>query len=206
MGTFLPSIALADRASEVLLPPGEKPVALFDGRDLAGWEGLVGKRWTVEDGPMRGADAGDVPASTYLFTKGKHRDARRRLEVKQTRGDTFSTMHSAVVVLGEILEDKGGQHGFKGSLVMFCNDRGAWDANHRDRDFAPRYPTNWQHPAEIVGDWNRIEGLIRGDHPLLPVKAPSVPPMRGSGRDGSRHPVDTFIRQPRAAGGPLPSA
>jgi hypothetical protein len=164
LGTFLPSIALADWASEVLLPPGEKPVALFDGRGLSGWEGLVGKHWTVEDGTIRGANTGDVPASTYLFTKGKHRDFRLLLEVKQTRGDHFSPMHSAVAVLGEVQEDKGGPYGFKGPLVMFCNDWGVWDANRRNRVFPPRYPTNWRHPAEIVGDWNRIEVLVRGDH------------------------------------------
>ncbi|MEI6357413.1 MAG: DUF1080 domain-containing protein, partial [Verrucomicrobiota bacterium] len=188
LGAILPSVALADRAPEVLSPPGEKLVALFDGRDLSGWEGLVGKHWTVEDGTIRGANAGDVPASTYLFTKGKHRDFRLLLEVKQTRGDHFSPMHSAVAVLGEVLEDKGGPYGFKGPLVMFCNDWGVWDANRRNRVFPPRYPTNWRQPAEIVGDWNRIEVLVRGDHPFLRVKAPSIPPPRRSRRDGPLHP------------------
>ena len=69
-----------------------------------------------------------------------------------------------MAVLGEVLEDKGGPYGFKGPLVMFCNDWGVWDANRRNRVFPPRYPTNWQHPAEIVGNWNRIEVLVRGDH------------------------------------------
>ena len=205
MGAILPSVALADRAPEVLSPPGEKLVALFDGRDLSGWEGSGGRLWTVADGPILGVDAGDVPASTYRFPKGKHRDFRLLLEVKQTRGDHFSPMHSAVAVLGEVQEDKGGPYGFKGPLVMFCNDWGVWDANRRNRVFPPRYPTNRRHPAEIVGDWNRIEVLVRGDHPFLRVKAPSIPPTRRSGRDGPPHPVDAFIRVQRAGGGPLPS-
>src|SRR3954471_21815567 len=58
---FLPLAALAaDPAS------GPAPVALFDGRTLAGWEGDA-KHWRVEDGGITGAIAADEKLGGNLF-------------------------------------------------------------------------------------------------------------------------------------------
>ncbi len=42
----------------------EKPVALFNGKDLTGWEGLK-ERWSVEEGVIVGRNNDKVPTSTY---------------------------------------------------------------------------------------------------------------------------------------------
>lgn len=79
----------------VRLPASERVERLFNGKDFSGWEGQIEKYWSVQGGAIRGANREAVPASTYLFTKRSYREFRVLLEVKQTRGPDFSTMHSA---------------------------------------------------------------------------------------------------------------
>src|SRR5258706_7746234 len=112
----------SDWSRSIDFSKSEKPELLFDGRTLNGWEGQ--KYWSVHDGAIRGANESEVPASTYLFTRKSYRNFRLLLEVKQTRGTNFSTMHSAVAALGEKIADKGDPFGFKGPLLMFWNDWG----------------------------------------------------------------------------------
>jgi hypothetical protein len=141
------------------LPAKEKPIRLFNGKDLTGWEGAKGY-WSVVDGAIRGANTTEVPSSTYLFTRGSYRNFRLLLEVKQTRSPKHSPMHSAVAVLGEKMTDKGGNaFGFRGPLVMFCNDWGIWDAHRRNRVV----PVGPGPKAEKVGEWNLIEVLVVGN-------------------------------------------
>ena len=143
---------------EKKFPAGEKPVRLFNGNDLTGWEGS--KHWTVEDGAIKGANADPVPSSTYLFTKDSYRNYRLVFEVKQTRSPKHSTRHSAVATLGEKFTDKGDNaFGFKGPLLMFCADWGIWDAHRRNRVV----PVGAGPKVEKVGDWNLIEVLVIGN-------------------------------------------
>ena len=151
-----------DWSRSVRFPKGEKRVVLFNGRDLTGWEGRVERYWSVEEGVIRGANEDEVPASTYLFTKKSYRNFRLLFEVKQTRGERYSTMHSAVGALGEMFSDKDDRYSFRGPLLMFCNDWGIWDANRRDRIY-PAGAGRVDHPAEKVGGWNKIEILVLGN-------------------------------------------
>ena len=167
---FFAVTALAeDWAESVKLPKTETAVKLFNGKDLAGWEGQIEKYWSVQDGAIRGTNPGPVAASTYLFTRESYRDFRLLLEVKQTRGAGFSTMHSAVAALGEKFEDKGDAFSFRGPLLMFCNDWGVWDANRRNRVFPPGHGGQWQQAGEKVGEWNRVEILVIGDRIRMAV-------------------------------------
>ncbi len=146
------------------LPAGEKPIALFNGKDLKGWQGIKG-RWSVEGGLIVGRNNDRVPTSTYLFTDKSYRNFRLLFEVKQTRSSKHSTMHSAVAVLGERFTDKGDNpFGFKGPLLMFCNDWGIWDAYRRNRTVPDQHRGQF-HPkgVERVGDWNKIEVLVVGN-------------------------------------------
>ncbi|NNC87035.1 MAG: DUF1080 domain-containing protein, partial [Akkermansiaceae bacterium] len=147
-----------------LLPKGEKPLYLFNGSNLDGWDGDP-KFWRVEDGLIIGENKGVVPSSTYLFTKGTFRNFRLLFEVKQTMSPLHSTMHSAVAALGERFEDKGGNaHGFKGPLLMFCHDWGIWDAYGRNRVFPPGQKGPLAGlAAEKKGAWNRVEFLVTGN-------------------------------------------
>ena len=141
------------------LPKSEEAVHLFNGENLSGWDGDP-KYWSVVDGMIRGANDDRVPSSTYLFTKKEYRNFRLLLEVKQTVGEGYSTMHSAVCALGERFADKGvNQFGFKGPLLMFCHDWGIWDAYRRNRT-VDRGPGP---KVEKKGEWNLIEILVIGN-------------------------------------------
>ena len=158
------SLAAAQPSSEfntaiAKIPATESKQSLFNGKDLTGWQGDE-NRWSVADGLIRGANQDNVASSTYLFTEKNYRNFRLLLEVKQTIGEEYSTMHSAVCVLGERFTDKGDNaFGFKGPLLMFCHDWGIWDAYRRnrvvERGAGPK--------VERKGDWNLIEILVVGN-------------------------------------------
>jgi Domain of Unknown Function (DUF1080) len=156
-------VKLADWASGIALPASEKARPLFDGVSLDGWTGHEAGVWSVEPGVIRAATSAALPASTYLFHREEVREFRLLFEVKQTMGPEFSTMHSAVGVLGERFTDAGDAHGFKGPLVMFCHDWGIWDAHGRNRVVPANATSAITLPAEKPGEWNQIELLVLGD-------------------------------------------
>ncbi len=145
--------------AESLFPAAEDVKHLFNGSDLAGWQGDL-KSWTVSKGMIRGANSDRVPSSTYLFTEDSYREFRLIFEVRQTVAPGFSTMHSAVAALGEKFTDAGDNaFGFRGPLLMFCHDWGIWDAHRRNRVV----PGDAGLKAERRGEWNLIEILVKGN-------------------------------------------
>lgn len=144
------------------LADGSAPRELFNGKDLRGWSGADG-RWSVEDGMIVGRNNDTVATSTYLFSDEQFTDFRLTLRVRQTVGAGYSTMHSAVAACGEQFNDAGDPYGFRGPLLMFCQDWGIFDAYGRNRVVPPEYPTFWQHDAERIGEWNSIDILVVGD-------------------------------------------
>jgi len=162
---FLPTVGLAqdDWAHSIQLPEGEVAIELFSGEDLAGWEGDM-QYFSVRDGLIRAANSMPVPTSTYLFTKESYRDFRLLLEVKQTLGEGYSTMHSAVAALGVVTNEGANQHGFGGPLLMFCHDWGIFDAHGRGRVVPPGHTKSIVHPPyERIGEWNQLEILVLGN-------------------------------------------
>jgi hypothetical protein len=71
----LPSLAQNDKKS--------KPVPLFDGKTLDGWEGDTEKTWRVEDGAIAGGSLDkEVPRNEFLCTKKNYGDFELKLKVK----------------------------------------------------------------------------------------------------------------------------
>jgi hypothetical protein len=147
-------------AQTVNLPEGEKGVPLFNGKDLSGWTGDTAKYFSVVDRMIRAANESPVATSTYLFTSARYRNFRLLFEVRQTRSSRHSTTHSAIAALGQQINDGDNPFGFRGPLLMFCNDWGLWDANRRNRVHPPRQDEIWLWQGERVGQWNQIEILI----------------------------------------------
>jgi lysophospholipase L1-like esterase len=157
-----------------LFPEQEKPLPLFNGEDLSGWQG-DDRFWSVHNGTIRGANEGEVPSSSYLFTDEAYRNFRLVLNVKQIMSEKHGTMHSAVAVLGERFEDKGpNPFGFKGPLLMFCHDWGIWDAYRRNRIEPANHRGTLNTSAENKGDWNQIEFLVIGNRIRCAVNGQQV--------------------------------
>ena len=66
--------------------------------------------------------------------------------------------------LGERIDDSGdNKHGFRGPLLMFCQDWGIWDAHRRNRVEPKGHRGTLKIDAERRGDWNLIELLVVGN-------------------------------------------
>ena len=150
-------------AASVSLPKSETAVSLFNGTNFDGWQGLTEKYWSIDSGVLVGRNDSPNPASTYLLTTKSYRNFRLLMEVKQTLGPDYSTMHSAVCCLGEIIDDKGQSFGFRGPLLMFCHDWGIWDAHRRNRIFPIDHRGTYMPGVERKGEWNQIEILVIGN-------------------------------------------
>jgi hypothetical protein len=140
------------------LPKGEKPIRLFDGKDLNGWEGQTDKYWSVQDGIIVGKNNQEnAPQfSTYLVTEKEYRDFRLIFEAKLVE----SEMHSGIALWGESVEKGGDPYSYKGHLVMFPSGYGYWDLYRRNgiyKDDGRAKAAGKQH------DWNRMEILAIGD-------------------------------------------
>jgi hypothetical protein len=61
--------------------------AFFNGKDLAGWEGLIDQFWSVKDGAIIGS-GGDkaVPFNTFLCSKKKYQDFELSFQIRLKGG------------------------------------------------------------------------------------------------------------------------
>lgn len=142
-----------------LVPPREgkrETIELFNGKDLSGWTGHIGKYWSVKDGVIVGKNSDPIPVSTYLLTERKFSDFRLTFDFKLAEAE----MHSGVAFWGRTAPERGDPYTYAGHLVMFPSNYGFYDlygrnAIHRNADQAK--PVGKQH------DWNRIEVLAQGN-------------------------------------------
>jgi CubicO group peptidase (beta-lactamase class C family) len=159
--SLLSRLALAaDWSEEQIskLPSGETPVKLFNGKDLTGWEGHVGKYFSVEKGVIVGKNSQEnaPKASTYLLTKLKFRNFRLIFESQLVT----SEMHSGISLWGKAIEKEEGPFTYQGHLVMYPSGYGFWDLYRRNGIYGDTLGV-----ARRVGkqhDWNRMEILAIG--------------------------------------------
>jgi hypothetical protein len=141
------------------LPKGEEPIHLFNGTDLTGWKGQIGKYFSVEEGAIVGRNGKqNAPlASTYLVTDKNYRNFRLIFEAKLVK----SEMHSGIALWGKTVEKKGDPYSYKGHLVMFPSGYGYYDLYGRNSIY-----TDKSGAAKKAGkqhDWNRMEILAIGN-------------------------------------------
>ncbi|MFN0017834.1 MAG: DUF1080 domain-containing protein [Pirellulaceae bacterium] len=170
----------ADWSASVKFPEGEKPVKLFNGKDLEGWEGNTGeagtpKYFTVKDGMIvaRNEKENAPKISNYLFSKKKYRNFRLVFEGKLAE----SSMHSGIAIWGKRHNPDGSEpNSYQGHLVMFPSGWGFWDLYRRngiyqDKDGAAQ-------KADNKGGWNKMEILAIGDRIRLAVNGQLVADWR----------------------------
>jgi len=141
------------------LPPSEKPVHLFNGKDFSGWEGQTDKNFSIADGVIvaRNGAENAPAASTYLVTKEKYRNFRLIFESKLVT----SEMHSGIALWGKTVEKSGDPYSYMGHLVMFPSGYGFYDLYRRNSIYQDK-----QGVAKKAGkqhDWNRMEILAIGN-------------------------------------------
>jgi CubicO group peptidase (beta-lactamase class C family) len=140
------------------LPGGEKAVHLFDGKSLDGWDGHIGKYFSVQDGVIVGKNTQEnaPKASTYLLTKQNYRNFRLIFESRLVT----SEMHSGITLWGKAIEKEEGPFTYQGHLVMYPSGYGYYDLYRRNSIYQDTLGI-----ARRVGkqhDWNQMEILAIG--------------------------------------------
>ena len=140
------------------LPKSEKPIHLFNGKDLSGWEGQTKKYFNVEKGIIVGRNNQEnaPKASTYLVTKKKYRNFRLIFESKLVT----SEMHSGIALWGKTVEKEGDPFSYMGHLVMFPCGYGYYDLYRRNSIYPDE--NGVAKKAGKQHDWNRMEILAIG--------------------------------------------
>jgi len=154
----------ADWAATVKFPASEKPVKLFNGKDLEGWEGHADKYFRVKDGVIvaRNEKENAPKVSTYLLTKKSYRNFRLVFEGKLAE----SQMHSGIAIWGKKFDKDGESHSYQGHLVMFPTHWGFWDLYRRNGIYTD---DGRAKKADNVGGWNKMEILAIGSRIRLAV-------------------------------------
>jgi hypothetical protein len=141
-------------------------LTLFDGKDLAGWEGHE-SLWSVKDGAIVGKNTEPVKVSTYLLTRQKFSDFRLTATVKLVE----SEMHSGIAFWGRNAPEHGDRYTYAGHLVMFPSNWGMYDLFGRNGlpvDGGPAKKVGKQH------DWNDLEILAQGNRVRVAVNGVQV--------------------------------
>jgi CubicO group peptidase (beta-lactamase class C family) len=140
------------------LPQGEKPIRLFNGRDLSGWKGQTQKYFSVVDGTIVAKNGKeDTPkASTYLMTEKHYRNFRLIFESRLVT----SEMHSGVALWGKPVERAGDPFSYQGHLVMYPSGYGFYDLYRRNSIFQDALGV--ARRAGRQHDWNQMEILATG--------------------------------------------
>ena len=178
--------ALADDANQdqknwsatVKFPAEEKSVALFNGKDLEGWEGNTGegetpKYFTVKDGEIvaRNEVENAPKVSNYLFSKQKYRNFRLVFEGKLVE----SGMHSGIAIWGKKHNPGGEPNSYQGHLVMFPTGWGFYDLYRRNSIYQDK--DGLAQKADNKG-WNKMEILAIEDRIRLAVNGQLVADWR----------------------------
>lgn len=159
----------ADWSKSVKFPPGEKPIALFNGRDFEGWEGHVDKYFSIQNGTIvaRNSAENAPQVSNYLLTKKPYRNFRLVFEGKLVQ----SAMHSGIALWGSKFQKDHETHSYRGHLVMFPAGWGYYDLFRRNSIYKD---DGRAKKADRAGDWNRMEILAIGNRIRLAVNGKEV--------------------------------
>ena len=141
------------------LPKSEKPIRLFNGKNLEGWKDQVKKHFSVKDGIIvaKNGKENAPKASTYLVTKKKYRNFRLVFEAKLVT----SEVHSGIAMWGKTVTKAGDPHSYRGHLVMFPSGYGFYDLYRRNSIY--RDTKRVARKAGKQHDWNRMEILAIGN-------------------------------------------
>ncbi len=149
--------AVAADAPDVPPRTGKREtIQLFNGKDLTGWTGHIGKYWSVKDGVIIGKNTDPIAVSTYLLSERKFSDFRLTFDFKLAQAE----MHSGLAMWGRLAPEQKDPFTYAGHLVMFPSNYGFFDlygrrSIHANAEIAK--PVGKQH------DWNHIEILAQGN-------------------------------------------
>ena len=163
MKLLMPSLLALTSLALPSLQPGQKPVSLFDGRTLTGWEGDTKTTWRIQDGAIVGGSLStQVPRNEFLTTTRSFGDFVLRVKFKLVGTEGF--VNGGVQIRSQrVKEPPNEMSGYQADL----GDK-YWGSLY---DESRRNKTLVAPPAEVIkeilkpGDWNDYE--IRAEGPRI---------------------------------------
>jgi hypothetical protein len=174
----------ASTAPAALPAPGPDGfIMLFNGHDLAGWEGLAGY-WSVRDGAISGRQTKEASKQTFLIRSGltvrdfelhfsyrfASADGNSGLQFRSTVLDTdtyrvggYQADLDAERQYAGTIYDEAGVAGDRGTMSN-RGERTTWDADNRRHAEPLRPGAADLLPFIKVGDWNDAVLVARGNH------------------------------------------
>lgn len=133
-------------------------VAIFNGRDLAGWEGNLAV-WRVRDGTIVGGSLDGNPRNEFLATARPYKNFVLRLEYKLTGTSGFINggVQFRSVRIAQPPNEMSGYQADIGAGHSGC----LYDESRR-KNFLARAPDEQIKRLEKPGDWNRYEVRCEG--------------------------------------------
>jgi hypothetical protein len=163
MKLLMPSLLALTSLALPSLQPAQKPVSLFDGRTLTGWEGDTKTTWRIQDGAIVGGSLStQVPRNEFLTTTRSFGDFVLRVKFKLVGTEGF--VNGGVQIRSQrVKEPPNEMSGYQADL----GDK-YWGSLY---DESRRNKTLVAPPAEVIkeilkpGDWNDYE--IRAEGPRI---------------------------------------
>ena len=135
-------------------------VALFNGKDLTGWEGNT-KLWKVNDGKLVG-DSPGIKRNEFLATKKQYEDFELRLEFRMKDGKG----NSGIQFRSKRLPKSSAIEGYQADLgARFW---GCLYDEHRRRKVLVRAPKSLSKVLK-KGGWNTYVIRANGDHVVMTI-------------------------------------
>lgn len=147
-----------------------RPIALFDGKTFAGWEGDTDKTWRIEDGAIVGGSLEvTVPRNEFLATTREFENFELRLKYKLTGVEGF--INGGVQFRTQRIPNHHEVRGYQADLGAGY-DGHLYDESRRNRMLASPAPETLKKALK-KDDWN--EYRIRAEGPRIQLWLNGVP-------------------------------
>jgi hypothetical protein len=155
---FLIVLALAG----VTAPAWARPVALFDGKTFAGWDGDTKETWRIEDGCLVGGSlAKKIPRNQFLATTGSYKDFVVRLKFKLLGDPKKGFVNSGVQIRSQRVPKDTEMTGYQADLGDPSWWGSLYDESRRNKVLAQSDMAKLNKVLKR-GDWNEYEIRCEG--------------------------------------------
>jgi hypothetical protein len=173
---YLPVLALVLAGCGMASTAGDRGwVALFNGKDLDGWEQVNGSaKYEAKDGAILGTSVPNSPNS-FLCTKKRYGDFELEFEVKVDK-----ELNSGVQIRSESKPEyqNGRVHGYQVEIAVGGFSGGIYDESRRNKFLNADKPTDEIHALLKENAWNKYRVICQVDHIQTWVNGRKVTDLR----------------------------
>jgi len=173
---YLPVLALVLAGCGMASTAGDRGwVALFNGKDLDGWEQVNGSaKYEAKDGAILGTSVPNSPNS-FLCTKKRYGDFELEFEVKVDK-----ELNSGVQIRSESKPEyqNGRVHGYQVEIAVGGFSGGIYDESRRNKFLNADKPTDEIHALLKENAWNKYRVICQVDRIQTWVNGRKVTDLR----------------------------